>query len=148
VNNTLYNGTFFSPFAPSSMPSPPTVASATVNSAGTHITIVFIEAAFPPVLPASGATGFTLAATGGVVTISAPAISSLTYTATLSRTIQFDESLTLAYAPGNVTNSNSPVDNLVAFSGFHVTNNSTQVPPMTVPAVYLYTSDSPGTGIY
>jgi hypothetical protein len=110
---------------------PPVVASASVNAAGTTLTITFTETGSPPVLPASGATGFTLSASLGAVTLAAPSISGTTYTATISRAIRTGETLTLAYAPGNVTDSAISPNAMVTFSGTSVTNNSTQAMPST-----------------
>lgn len=106
---------------------PPVVASANVNAAGTTLTITFTEAGSPPVLPASSVTGFTLKA-GGVTTgsLTSTAISSTTYTATTGRTILSGETLTLDYAPGNVTDSAGSPNAMLTFSATSVTNNSTQ----------------------
>ena len=71
--------------ATSSDAAPPTVASASVNAAGTTLTVNFTEAGSPQFfLPASGATGFTLNASLAAVTLSSPSISSTTYTATIT----------------------------------------------------------------
>ena len=122
---------------------PPVVATASVNTAGTTLTIGFTEAGSPPVLPASGATGFTLSASGGAVTLSSPAISGTTYTATTSRAIYNGEIITLAYSPGNVTDSATSPNALVAFSLSAVTNNSTAVHPLTA-GVASFVSAGPG----
>lgn len=104
---------------------PPTVSSAAVDTAGTTLTVAFVEAGSPPVLPASGATGFTLTASGGAATLSGWSISGTTGTATVSRAILAGETLTLAYAPGNVTDSATTPNALASFSGLSVLNNST-----------------------
>jgi hypothetical protein len=109
----------------------PVVASASVNAAGTTFTVNFTEAGSPPVLPASGATGFTLNASLAAVTLSSPSISGTTYTATISRAIRSGETLTLDYASGNVTDSATSPNSLVGFTGTSVTNNSTQAMPST-----------------
>lgn len=103
----------------------PTVLGANVNTAGTTLTIAFTEAGSAPVLPASSVTGFTLTASGGAVTLSGTAISGTTFTATTSRTIGAGETLTLAYTPGNVTDSAAIPNALASFSGTSVTNNVT-----------------------
>jgi lysophospholipase L1-like esterase len=102
----------------------PVVDSASVDSFGTTLTVELFEANSPPVLPASGVTGFTLTASGGAVTLSSAAISGTEYTATLSRAVTMNESLSLAYAPGNVTDSASPPNPMASFSGFPVANFS------------------------
>ena len=122
---------------------PPVLASAAVNAAGTTLTVTFTETSSPPVLPASGATGFTLSASGGAVTLSSPAISGTTYTATTSRAIYNGEIITLAYSPGNVTDSATSPNALVAFSLSAVTNNSTAVHPLTA-GVASFVSAGPG----
>ena len=108
----------------------PTVASASINASGTTLTISFTETGSPPVLPASGATGFTITPSGGATTLSSPSISGTTYTATTSRTITQNETITLAYSPGNITDSATSPNSLAAFSGQTVSNNSTQVAPL------------------
>ena len=119
----------------------PVVASAAVNAAGTTLTVNLTETGSPPVLPASGATGFTLSTTGAAVTLSAPAISGTTYTATISRSIQVMETLTLAYTPGNVTDSAPTPNAMTAVSGVSVTNGS------TLGAATTYALTGPSTGL-
>ncbi len=101
----------------------PVPYSATINPAGTILTVVFTETGSPPVLPASGATGLTPTMSGGAVTLSSPAISGVTLTATLSRTIGAGETGTLAGAASNITDSASPPNHLANFSGFTITNS-------------------------
>jgi hypothetical protein len=121
----------FKPAAGGGDTTPPVVSSASVNAAGTTLTINFTETGSPSVLPASGVTGFALTASGGAATLSATAISGTTYTATISRPILSGETLTLAYAPGNVTDSASPPNAMASFSGTSVTNNSTRTSTLT-----------------
>jgi hypothetical protein len=73
----------------------PTVLSATISSSGLNITIAFSE-------PVTGTAGFTLAMSGGAVTLThaSSAFSEATYS--LSRTVYQGETGTLSYAPGNV----------------------------------------------
>jgi hypothetical protein len=99
----------------------PVVASAAVT--GTTLTIAYTEAGSAPVLPASGAAGFTLTASGGAVTVATGTIAGTTGTHTLSRPIAYGETVTLAYAPGNVTDSATSPNSLASFSGFAVTVN-------------------------
>jgi hypothetical protein len=110
---------------------PPVVSSANADTTGTTLTIGFTETGSLPVLPASGATGFTLSASGGAVSLSSPAISGTTYTARISRTILAGETLTLAYAPGNVTDSAGTPNAMASFSGTSVTNNGTHTSTLT-----------------
>ena len=141
---TLYgSGTppAYSTFGGAADVTPPVVASAAVNAAGTTLTVNLTETGSPPVLPASGATGFTLSTTGAAVTLSSPAISGTTYTATISRAIQVMETLSLAYAPGNVTDSATTPNSMAAASGVSVTNGS------TLGAATTYALTGPSTGL-
>lgn len=95
--------------------------SATIPIAGTTINVVFTKAC-----TGTEETGWTLAASGGAVTVSSGSGTGTTsWTLTLSRTIDFDETVTIAYSPGDIktANGNRP---LGAFSARDVTNNSTQ----------------------
>lgn len=100
----------------------PAVSSASVNSAGTTLTINFHEAC-------SGSTGFSLSATDGDPSLSGVTNTGVAHTYTIGRTIGSHETLTLDYTPGTVVDYNSNA--LAAFADFGVTNNSTQdtVPP-------------------
>jgi hypothetical protein len=146
-NNAQCGALFFD--EPPRDSTPPVVSSASVNAAGTTLTVNFTETGSPPVLPASGATGFSLAASGGAVTLSgwtrtgtAPGY----FTATTSRTIRVGETLTLAYSSstGNVTDSATPPNALATFSGTAVTNGSTQNGPVLTPALIVFGSSGPG----
>jgi hypothetical protein len=107
---------------------PPTETSASINSAGTTLTVTFSTAA-PPILPASGITGFSLAGTSAVITTTS--VSGSTGTFTLSPAALLGETVTLGYTPGNVTDSAGSPHSLAAFSGRTVTNNSTVIAPPT-----------------
>lgn len=108
----------------------PTVASASINAAGTTLTILFTEADSPPVLPATRVTGFTLSGTSA--TIASGTISGTTGTFVLSGLVYQGQTVTLNYAStGNVTDSASPPNPLAAFSGKAVTNNCTQNPTIS-----------------
>jgi hypothetical protein len=109
---------------------PPVPASAAIASGGGTFTATFTEAGSPPVLPASGVTGFTLSATGGALTLVSPTFSGTTLTATLSRVVTSAETVTWSYAPGNVTDSAASPNALASFGPTSVTNNSTQAPPL------------------
>ncbi len=102
----------------------PTVTAASFNVLGTQLTITFSEAV-------NGHTGFTITPTGGASTLtylSGDGTTSKVYT--LSRTVTFGETATLAYTPGNVTDLAS--NPLLAFSGTSVANSSTVLGPPTV----------------
>jgi hypothetical protein len=105
----------------------PELDSATIQTNGTSIILAFDEAVTNG---AGGATGWTLSLTGGAVTMtysSGSGTSSHTYT--LSRTVYSGQTGTLAYTqPTNGLEDGSGND-LVTFSGFTVTNNSSQNQP-------------------
>lgn len=113
----------------------PVIASASINTAGDTLTVSFTEVDSPPLLPASAATGVTLASTGASVTVSnGTRQSDLVYTFPLSRTIYSNETLLVSYsqASGNITDSAVPsVNEVPDTSNFAVTNNSTQTPSIS-----------------
>ena len=113
----------------------PVIAAASVNSAGTTLTVSFTEVDSPPLLPSSAATGITLSSTGASVTVSnGTRQSDLVFTFPLSRTIYNNETLLVSYtqASGNITDSAVPsVNEVPTTSNFAATNNSTQTPTIT-----------------
>lgn len=115
----------------STHPGPPTFASGYINTAGTALIATFnIAAGQSPMLPSSGMTGFTVKANGVTQTISSTsALSGDTVTLNLSAAIPYTDTVTLTYAPGNVTDS-YPTD-LAAFSATAITNNSNVGKPPT-----------------
>lgn len=104
---------------------PPTLVSASVDTTGQLLTLVFSEAV---TFGAGGNTGFSLSATNGAVT---PVYASGSGTTTLvygwvSRLIYSTETVTLGYTqPGNGVEDLVGND-LATFSGSAVTNGSTQ----------------------
>lgn len=115
----------------------PTLSTASINSAGSTLTLGFSE-------NASNHTGFSLSATGGAV--------SLTYSSgdggtskvfNLSRTIGSTETVTLSYTPGNVTDGSGNA--LASISSRAVTNNSTQ--DTVAPTLSGSAVDSSGTAL-
>ena len=117
----------------------PVIAAASVNSAGTTLTVSFTEVDSPPLLPSSAATGITLSSTGASITVSnGTRQSDLVFTFPLSRTIYNNETLLVSYtqASGNITDSAVPsVNEVPTTSNFAVTNSSTQAPTITSVAV-------------
>ena len=119
---------------------PPVVASASVNAAGTTLTVNFTEAGSPPVLPASGVTGFSISGTSA--SIASGTISTTTGTFSLSGTVLLTDTVLLSYlsSTGNVTDSAASPNAMATLSNHAVTNNSTQtaisftVSPSTIPA--------------
>jgi hypothetical protein len=106
---------------------PPVAASASVNTAGTTLTITWTEADNAPVLPSTGGSGLALSGmTYGAVTLSSVNTSGTTTTATLSRPIYIGEVVTLSGASANFTDSAVPHNSVADFSGLAVTNNSLQ----------------------
>lgn len=115
----------------STHPVPPTFASGYINAAGTALVATFnISAGQTPMLPSSGMTGLTVKANGTTQTIaSTSALSGDTVTINLSAPVPYTDTVTLAYTPGNITDS-YPTD-LAAFSATAITNNSNVGKPPT-----------------
>jgi hypothetical protein len=96
---------------------PPTVITASINAAGTQLTLVFSEVV-------TGHTGFALTASGGLSTltyVSGDGSTSVVFS--ISRTIHTNEILTIDYTAGDVQDVAANL--LVNFSGMAVTNGST-----------------------
>lgn len=110
---------------------PPAFASAAVNSAGTAVTVNLTETDSPPILPPTGVTGFTLRVAGSVNPITAAIASSTAVTLTVANTIYAGELVTVAYTPGNVTDSAGAPNSMLAFDEEPVTNNSATATPAT-----------------
>ena len=103
---------------------PPTVQSAIISPAGTSISLLFDET----VTRSAGGT-WTLTMSGGVVTMtysSGSGSSTLVYT--LSRTVVQGETGTVAWTNQANTIEDTSGNDLATFSGFTITNSSTQVP--------------------
>lgn len=105
---------------------PPTFASASVPTNGNSIAVVLTEADSAPILPASGVTGFTVLVNGTARSISSATASGTTVTLNLASPIYQGETVTVSYAPGNVTDSASNA--MASFGAQSVTNNSTVKP--------------------
>jgi hypothetical protein len=106
----------------------PVETGAVTNTAGTIVTVSLFEAASPPILPASGQTGWIIKENGvtrslGTVTASSTTVS----IPILGKPLESGKTVTIEYAPGNVTDSASNA--LDAFSAQSVTNNSAYVLP-------------------
>lgn len=116
--------------------SAPTVTSASIDSAGTTITINTSEAVQ---FGAGGNGGFAITPSGSAATLSyASGAGSSALAYTISRAIVTNETATLAYTqPGNGVEDLSGND-LVSFSGTNVTNNS------SVPAFTPFTAGGNG----
>lgn len=107
---------------------PPTELSAAVPSAGTTVVVTFTESGSPPVLPASGITGFTCLVNGVSRSISsATRTASTQITLTLaSPVVYIGDTVRISYSGGNVTDSAAVPNSLATFSNATVTNSSTQ----------------------
>lgn len=103
----------------------PVVASATVDAAGTTLTLTFTEASNPPVLPESGVTGFTMS--GGHTLSAGTRTAPTTVTFPISPVVYIGETVTYGYSGGNLTDSANIPNPLATIVGGAVTNNSTQV---------------------
>lgn len=136
ANNATVSGNVLIQWTPSTIPDDPTpptdttapvFASASVPSAGTTVVVNLTETGSPPVLPASGVTGWTVSVNGSPRTVSsATRTGSTQITLTVASAIQSGDTVTVSYSPGNVTDSASPPNAMAATSNRSVTNNSTQ----------------------
>lgn len=104
-------------------------AVASIVYASGVFTVTFTEAETPPILPATGITGFTFNKNGTPLTVAdGDATGALTATFALTAGSIYDtDTLTADYdaGTGNLTDSETPPNELVTFSGTSVTNNST-----------------------
>ena len=107
----------------SSTVSLPTLLSAGIPSAGTTMVLLF-NSAFPPMLPASAATGLTVSVNSSANTVQSTITTSSIITATMSSIIYAGQNVTLGYTPGNITDNNS--GSLADISAVNVSNSSTQ----------------------
>lgn len=98
----------------------PELDSATINTDGDELTLVFDEAV-------TGNAGFTLDATGGALTATySSGDGTTTYVYSLSRTVGSTETITLDYSAGDVEDLADTPNALATITDFAVTNNSTQ----------------------
>jgi hypothetical protein len=117
---------------------PPTITSATINTAGTQLTLNFDET-----VNANTANGLTLSApAGGAVTVTGVASGSGTASVvfSLSRVIGIGETVTRTYVqPGNGIEDTAAGNDMANFTTQGVTNNSTQdiTPPTPSPMTFL-----------
>lgn len=104
---------------------PPTFFDAEVPSSGTEVDVQLMGVALQPLIPETGVTGFTVLVNSLPATISGAVVqfNSKIILAISSPLIHSGDTVTVAYTPGNVTDSNGNV--LAAFSAEPVTNNST-----------------------
>lgn len=115
----------------------PVFASASVPSNGNTVAVVLTETGSSPVLPATGVTGFAVTVGGSSRSVSSATASGTTVTLTLSSPVYINQTVTVAYTPGNVTDSSANA--MVSFGAQSVTNSSTtrKTITMTDPLIYL-----------
>lgn len=94
---------------------PPGFTSASISVNGLTTTVLFDE-------DVTGSTGLTLSASGGAVTLSGAVVQAMGITFNNSRVIQFGETVTISYTPGNIKDLFNNA--LASFSAQPVTNNS------------------------
>ena len=121
---------------------PPELVSATIPSAGTTLVIVYDEAV-------SGAeeTGWSITASGGAVTASSgTGTGTTTHTLTLSRTIDYGETITIDYEDGTGNLADAAANDLLDVADFDVDNNSTvntpSAPVMNVASATVQMDDT------
>lgn len=98
----------------------PTFQSASISPGGATILVTFLIPGPSPLLPASGVTGFTVKVNGVIDVITAATTSGNVVTLTLTTPILPGQEVTLAYAPGNLTDSGS--NSAVAFGAMNIPN--------------------------
>lgn len=121
----------------------PEVDSATVNSAGTTVTLALDE-----VVTVSVGTGFSISLSGGAATLtyaSGSGSSSLVFNS--SRTIYSGETGTVSYVTVANGIQDAAGNDLDSFSGLTITNNSSQVLDTTAPTVSSRTIATNGNSI-
>lgn len=104
---------------------PPTFFNAMVLSAGTSVKVSLMGVAQAPLIPETGVSGFTVLVNSAPATISS---SSIEYNSKIlleisSPLIHSTDTVTVAYTPGNLTDSDGNA--LAAFSAQFVINDST-----------------------
>lgn len=103
----------------------PTYASSVLAADGVSLDVTLTESGSPPILPSTGITGFTVTVAGSSRAISsAVRQSDVVVRLTLASAANTGEAVTVAYAPGNVTDSQG--NSMLSFAAKTVTNNSTQ----------------------
>lgn len=116
---------------------PPTFSSATLAADGVSLDVTLIEGVSPPILPASGITGFAVEVNGVAATISSAVRQSSTVVRlTLSSAAAAGNTVTVSYTPGNVTDSEGNA--MEAFSAQSVTNNAGAGGSITAQADWAY----------
>jgi len=119
----------------------PTLSSATINAAGTTLTVVWSE-------NVTNSSGLVLTPSGGSASlVYASGSGTSTYTYTISRPILDAETATIGATSSNIVDG--ATNTLADFSGTSVTNNSTQVPgsgeslrPAVFPAIPSEATDA------
>ena len=104
---------------------PPIFYDAVVPSLGNQVKVELMGVALAPLLPSTGVTGFTVLVNSVAATISSAVVefNSKIILALSSPLIHSGDTVTVAYTPGNVTDSDGNV--LAAFAAKPVINNST-----------------------
>lgn len=120
----------------------PTFLSASINAAGDTLTVNFTEAGSPPLLPATGATGFTLS--GGHALANGVRQTNTQYAFAITGQVYQGDVLTVSYSGGNVTDSAGSPNSLSTFSTQAVTNNSTVSSDATAPTLATATVQASG----
>lgn len=119
----------------------PTVVSATIDTAGTQLTVVFSQACS---IGAGGSGGMVVTPSGGAATITyVSGDGTSTWVFSVSRTILSSETATRTYTqPGNGIEGTSGGLDLASFTTQSVTNNST-----ATAGSYLINEGFEGTGV-
>lgn len=119
----------------------PTLSSATINSAGTTLTVGWSE-------NVTGSSGLSLSASGGPAFLDYTSGSGTsTYTYTITRRILDEETVTISASSSNIVDGST--NTLANFTGTSVTNNSTQIAgtgeslrPTTFPSIPTQATDA------
>ena len=101
----------------------PIFASAAVLSNGLGVAVTLLEADSPPILPASP-TGFALTVNGATRAITASTVAGVIVTLTVTAVIYAGDVVTVAYVPGNVTDSATTPNAMLTFTAQVAANAS------------------------
>ena len=108
-----------------------TITSASVAADGRSLTVNVGGIGTGPLLPASGAAGFTVTntTTGWTQQVVGATAGASTVTAVLAYQVSSGDAVTLSYTPGTLTDSAATANTMPALGPVSVTSSSTAVAP-------------------
>jgi len=102
----------------------PIFASGAASADGLSVAVTLLEADSPPILPAAAVAGFGIQVNGAARTISSATAAGLVVTLVLAAAVFAGDVVTVTYAPGNVTDSATAPNAMLAFTAQPVANAS------------------------